>query len=295
MVNATEYLEEERLIVKEGQSWKLTAEIKNVDLGVPDSIRQMVENQLDHLDAVQQHTLEAASVAGAEFLTAAIAAALQEDEIAVEARCDELARHRHLIRDYGAHVLPGGETVNRYGFIHALYRNVLYDRVSAFRRIQLHRQLGEWWEALYGERASEIAAELAMHFELGGKPVQAIEYIQQAAENAIRRFAYREAVILSRRGLQLIDRLPNTTARARQELRLYITLGVPLIATEGYAAPSVGDVYQKARKLCQRLGETPEISQVLWGLWTFHLLRAEMTAAREIAFEFLFPEYLNSI
>jgi len=287
MVNATEYLEEERLIVKEGQSWKLTAEIKNVDLGVPDSIRQMVENQLDHLDAVQQHTLEAASVAGAEFLTAAIAAALQEDETAVEARCDELARHRHLIRDYGAHVLPGGETVNRYGFIHALYRNVLYDRVSAFRRIQLHRQLGEWWEALYGERASEIAAELAMHFELGGKPVQAIEYIQQAAENAIRRFAYREAVILSRRGLQLIDRLPNTTARARQELRLYITLGVPLIATEGYAAPSVGDVYQKARKLCQRLGETPEISQVLWGLWTFHLLRAEMTAAREIAFEFL--------
>jgi predicted ATPase/DNA-binding winged helix-turn-helix (wHTH) protein len=287
MVNAADYLEEQQLIVKEDQAWKLTAEIRNVDLGVPDSIRQMIENQLDHLDPSQQRTLEAASVAGAEFLTAAVAFALQEEGIAVEARCDQLARDRQLIRDYGAHVLPGGETVNRYGFIHALYRNVLYDRVSASRRTQLHRRLGEWWEALYGERASEIAAELAMHFELGGKPVQAIEYIQQAVENAIRRFAYREAVALSRRGLQLVDKLPNTTERARQELQLYITLGVPLIATEGYAAPSVGEVYQKARRLCQRLGETPEISQVLWGLWTFHLLRAEMTTAREIAFEFL--------
>ena len=196
MVNATDYLEKERLIVKADEAWKLTVETRNVDLGVPDSIRQMIEKQLDHLDSLQQRTLEAASVAGAEFSTAAVAVGLGEDVTDVEARCEELARHRQLIRDYGAHVLPGGETVNRYRFIHALYRNVLYDRVSASRRIQLHRRIGEWGEALYGARASEIAAELAMHFELGASPGQAMKYIQQAAENAIRRFAYREAVVL---------------------------------------------------------------------------------------------------
>jgi predicted ATPase len=46
-------------------------------------------------------------------------------------------------------------------------------------------------------------------------------------------------------------------------------------------------VYLKARELCQRLGSTRELSQALWGLWTFHILRAELSTAAEIASEFL--------
>jgi tetratricopeptide (TPR) repeat protein len=71
-------------------------------------------------------------------------------------------------------------------------------------------------------------------------------------------------------------------------LSLQLTLGVPLIATEGYAAPSVGGVYLKARELSQQPGcLTPDISEVLWGLRTYHTLRAEFATAREIAEEFL--------
>jgi tetratricopeptide (TPR) repeat protein len=46
-------------------------------------------------------------------------------------------------------------------------------------------------------------------------------------------------------------------------------------------------VYLKAREICQRLEPTPELSQVLWGLWTFHALRAELSTALGIANEFL--------
>ena len=46
---------------------------------MPDSIKQMIEKQIDHLDADEQRTLEAASVAGAEFSTLAVAAGLGED------------------------------------------------------------------------------------------------------------------------------------------------------------------------------------------------------------------------
>jgi len=60
-----------------------------------------------------------------------------------------------------------------------------------------------------------------------------------------------------------------------------------LIAIEGYAAPDVGSAYARARELCRQLGETPEIPQVLWGVWTFYTLRAELGTAREIAEEFL--------
>ena len=134
-----------------------------------------------------------------------------------------------------------------------------------------------------------------MHFERGANYKQAVKYLQQAAENDIRRFAYREAVALSRRGLELLERLPDTPERARQELWLHVTLGVPLIATEGYAAPDVGSTYTRARELCRQLGETPEISQVLWGLWTFYLVRAELGTAREIAEEFLAPRRTSPV
>jgi predicted ATPase len=147
---------------------KATINIKNVEVGVPESIKQMIEKQLDHLDAEQQRTLEAASVAGAEFSASAAAVGSGEDRATFETRCDELARHRQFIQDCGVQELPSGEAVTRYGFIHALYQNVLYERVSMFRRVQLHRRIGDYEENAYGERAGEIAAELAMHLARQG-------------------------------------------------------------------------------------------------------------------------------
>ena len=46
---------------------------------------------------------------------------------------------------------------------------------------------------------------------------RAAMYLRKTANNAIRRFAYREAVGLARRGLELIATLPNTAERAEQE------------------------------------------------------------------------------
>src|SRR6185295_6881812 len=123
-------------------------EFEKVEVGVPDSIRQMIEKQVGHLDEEQQRTLEAASVAGAEFSMLAVVAGLGEDRVPVEARCDKLARQRHFIQDCGIQELPSGEAVTRYGFIHALYQNVLYERMPASRRVQLHRRIGEQGESL---------------------------------------------------------------------------------------------------------------------------------------------------
>jgi DNA-binding winged helix-turn-helix (wHTH) protein/predicted ATPase len=287
MVSAVDYLVSEGLLVENDEGRELVADIENVEVGVPDSIKQMIEKQVDHLDAEAQRILEAASVAGAEFPTLAVAAGLVEEQSTVEARCEELARQRQFIQTCGAQELPNGESVMRYGFIHTLYQSVLYERVPASRRVQLHRRIGEEGETLYGERAREIAAELAMHFERGANYRQAVKYLQLAAENEILRFGYQEAVGLARRGLELLDRLNDTPERARQELSLQLTLGVPLIATEGYAAPDVGRAYTRARELCQQLGETEAISQVLWGLRTFHTVRGELGTARGIAEELL--------
>jgi predicted ATPase len=94
MVNAANYLLESGLIVQRDNTWELRVDIANVELGVPDNIKQMIERHVDHLDAETQRTLEAASVAGVGFSTPALAAGLEEDPRVVEARCNELARQK---------------------------------------------------------------------------------------------------------------------------------------------------------------------------------------------------------
>ena len=287
MVSTIDYLVSERLIEPHEGGWRMTAPIDTVKVGVPDSVRRLIETQIDRLDARDQRLLEAASVAGAEFAAATVAAALEEELGGVEARCEDLSRRHQFIKECGVQILPSGQPVGRHGFVHAVYRHVLYERVSPSRRIQLHRRIAQRSEEWYGDRASEIAAELAMHFERARDHQQAVHYLHLASVNATQRAAYREAIVLSRRGLELVRTLPDTAERAQQELRLQLSLGVPLITTEGYAAPEVGSLYVTARALCGRLATTPEISQVLWGLWTFHALRAELSTAFEISQEIL--------
>ena len=151
-------------------------------------------------------------------------------------------------------MLANGEAVSRYGFIHALYRNVLYERLSASRCVQLHRRMGEQSERIHGEGAREIAAELAMHFERGANNQKAVKYIQQAANNEIRRFAYRISLCFRVAAWSWLRCCPTPPRAPQQELLLQLTLGVPLVATEGYAAPDVGSVYRKARELWDGLG-----------------------------------------
>ncbi|HEX3248257.1 MAG TPA: AAA family ATPase [Pyrinomonadaceae bacterium] len=287
MINAVDYLVREGAIVDAGAGWVLATEIEKIEVGVPDGIRQMIEKQIERLDPKEQRVLEAASVVGAEFSSLAVVAALGAERSAIEICCDELARRGDFIRDLGVEELPNGEPATRYGFIHALYQNALYARLPVARRAQFHRGIAERGEEVYGERAREIATELAMHFEHARDYKRAAKYLQRAAETAIRRFAYQESIGLARRGLKLLEKLPDTDERAQQELCLQLTLGVPLIVTGGYASEDVGIAYTRARELCQRVGATPDISEALWGLWAFYMVRAELKTAREIAEEFL--------
>src|SRR5262249_53810585 len=150
--------------------------------------------QSKRLLPTEQRILQAASVAGMEFSAAAVAAALETDVAEVEEWCAGLAAQQHFLRRLGISHWPDGTEAERYGFLHGLYQNLWQERGSLGRRKQLHLRIGERQEAAYGDRAGEIAAALAMHFEEGRDYRRALLYRQQAAENAIRRYAHQEAI-----------------------------------------------------------------------------------------------------
>ncbi|MCI0390794.1 MAG: AAA family ATPase [Acidobacteria bacterium] len=208
LVNAVDYLQAEGLIAeRDGQS-RLTVEISELEVGVPENIRQMIERQIERLDREQQRVLEVAAVAGAEFPAIAIAVALERGLTQIEEQCEELERRHLFLRATGVSTLPNGMVTARYGFIHALYQEVLYQRVAAGRRVRLHQLIGEGAEESYGERAGEIAAELAMHFEQGHDYRRAVKYLRQAAQNHTLRYANQEAIDYLIRALGLVGRWP---------------------------------------------------------------------------------------
>ena len=233
--------------------WELATQVGAAADEIPDSLRQMIEKQLERLTPEEQRVLEAASVAGGEFSTAA--AGLEEPQEAVEEQCENLARREQFIRARGTQTLADGTIVGRYGFLHALYQHVLYERLAATRRLRLHRRIGQQEEVAYGARVREYAAELAVHFERGQDYERAIRHLRRAAENAMRRHAYHEAIALLTKGLQLLDFLPDKPERYQQEFALQSLLGAPLLMIKGYGAPEVERCYARARALGQQMGE----------------------------------------
>jgi predicted ATPase len=262
--------------------WEFQAATAAVEVGLPESIHQLIEQQIERLSLEDQRVLEIASAAGTEFSAAAVAAALGDELGAVETRCAGLARRGQFLRATGTSEWPDGTIAARYGFLHALYREVMYERVTAGRRVQLHYRIGEREEQAYGERASEIAAELAVHFERGRDYRRTVQYLEQAAARASQRLVYVEAISHLTRGLELLKTLPDTPDRARQELTLQIALGAPLQLTKGYASPEVEATYTRARELCCQVGDTSQLFSILLGLGRLYLARRQFQTAHEL-------------
>src|SRR6185312_3855195 len=224
VLNVLDNLVARRLIVEQNGRWALSADPDEVALGIPDDVRWIIAAQIERLPAFECALLEVASVAGRAFSAATVAGAARLATKDVERTLTALARQERFVR------LSGG----RFEFDHDLYRDVLYERVPSARRALLHREVAEREEASYGERACEIAAELAMHFEWSGDIRRAGMYLQQAAENAQSRSAFTEARTNFQKALTLLQYEPTSRDRTEREINLWIGLGAASMAARGW-------------------------------------------------------------
>jgi predicted ATPase len=87
--------------------------------------------------------------------------------------------------------------------------------------------------------------------------------------------------------MDLLHRQPDSPERIQRELLLQLAVGPALIAVKGVAAPEVERAYARARELCVRLDDSPELFRALFGLWIVYLVRAELRTAYELAEQLL--------
>jgi predicted ATPase len=158
--------------------WESTVVLDTATVGVPETLRHLIEQQFERLGPADQAVLEAASVAGVDFSAAAVAAGLGISVEDVDIRCARLARQGQFVQEHGTVTWPNGPVATRYRFGHALYQEVVYDRIPVGCRTRLHQRIGAWQEQAYGACSGERATELAMHFERGQEYRRAVRYLQ---------------------------------------------------------------------------------------------------------------------
>jgi len=267
--------------------WKLEGDAAAVSATTPISIRQLVARQRDRLPDEDRRLLEAASVAGSEFSSSELAAALEWDVADVEERSLRLADREQFLRLEGTFEWPDGTEAMRFRFLHEVYREIWRERVPASLRRAWHARIGECQERACGDAAAEIASGLAEHFERGGDYRRAVTYHEHASRQAVRQGARVEARAHLDQALRLLARLPDSPERQRQELRLQIDLGGLLSVTEGYASGGTEAAYSRARDICAEVGDIPEVFQTIFGLCRFFWMKGDLDTARDLAEQLL--------
>ena len=180
LVTLVQALVERGVLHEHDGCWTVQEELEALALEVPESLRQLLEQQITRLPPEAQRVLEVASVAGVEFVAAAVAAGLEADAATVEEHCEALVGQQ-LLRPLGVTTWPNGTVATRYAFVHALYQQVVYERLGAGRRVRLHQRLGECLETAYGAQARRDRRRTGGALCARPGYQRAVHYLHQAA------------------------------------------------------------------------------------------------------------------
>ena len=174
-----------------------------------------------------------------------------------------------------------------YIFKHALTQEVAYNSLLIERRKQLHERAGQALESLFAGQLEDHLDELAHHYSRSDNIAKAVEYLGQAGQQAAQRSSYSEAMSRFTAAIDLLQKLPDSPERSQRELLLQLALGPALNVLRGFAAPETERAFTRARELCERLGDPPELSPALFGLGAMHLVRGDLRKASRLAEQLL--------
>ena len=243
-------------------------------LTIPSTLQDSLMARLDRHPEVKE-VAQLGAVLGREFTYETLKVLIPLEDTTLQDRLTQLVEAELLFQ-------RGRPPRAKYIFKHALIQDVAYASLLKSTRQHYHQQIAELFEHQFPDIVETQPEVLAHHYTEAGLAEQAIPYWQQAGQRAVARSANVEAISHVTKGLDVLQTLPVSVERTQQELALHIALGVPLQTTKGWGDPELEKAYGRARELCQQQEETPQLPFVLFGLWSFYLVRADYKTALEL-------------
>lgn len=161
-------------------------------LAVPDSLYQMIQSRIDHLDYASpgaRRVLWLASVLGLTFTS--------EDlrQIFVRSGRDqaEFQRHFRILRNAAMFRDPvakvGTDSPPPFKFRHGLVQQVAYENMPTYHRRQYHQEVGQWLEIKHQTAPTGYYETLAHHFAQARVWDKAFHYYSLAGQRDARIYA----------------------------------------------------------------------------------------------------------
>jgi class 3 adenylate cyclase/predicted ATPase/ABC-type transport system involved in cytochrome c biogenesis ATPase subunit len=261
------------ILVEDADGYRLDGPLP--PLAIPETLQDSLMARLDRLASVREIAQIGAAI-GREFSYSLVHALVAREESALKHALAQLEQAELVFRR--------GEPPDAvYSFKHALVRDAAHESLLKSRRQQLHGQIARALEQRFADTVATQPEIVAQHFTEAGLVEAAIDYWLKAGHLALSRSANAEAVKHLKQGIELTRSLAPSPERVRKELDFYLALGPAVAATEGDAAPETLRVFSHARDLLGEGGTLTEQMTVLWGAYLAHSMRAEYTAALEVA------------
>ena len=194
--------------------WNLRGSL--LELGLPQSVREVVGRRVERLGDEAARMLGMAAVIGRDFELELLQRTVDHDD---EELLDLLegAVEASVIAE--SQLAPG-----RFTFTHALFNHTLYEGLGTTRRARMHRRVAEALEELYGDDPGTRLCELATHWGQATVAIdagKAVDYSRRAGEHALEELAPDEALRWFTTALELLPE-PHDVA---ERCRLLIGLG----------------------------------------------------------------------
>jgi serine phosphatase RsbU (regulator of sigma subunit) len=244
---------------------------------LPATLQELVMARIDRM-SINCEVAQFAAIVGREFDFELLAAVVAIDEQTLRSELDKLVTA-------GILYTKGEPAARVYVFRHVLLEEALRSTIGESTRQQFHQRVAEVIEARFAQLAETEPELLAAHFTEAEVINKAIDYLLKAGLRSRDRFAQVEAISHLTKGLDLLETLEASPERDARELELLVPLGTAYIASRGYAAPEVGAIFQRARVLCERVGETAQLFAMMWGNFAFHIVRGDFRICSELAEE----------
>ncbi|MCZ6811536.1 MAG: AAA family ATPase, partial [Planctomycetota bacterium] len=249
------------------------------EITIPATLQDSLMARLDRLPTIRE-VAQLGAVLGREFAYEMLQAITSLEETILQEGLDQLVGAELLYR-------RGRPPRAKYVFKHALVQDAAYQSLLKRTRQNYHGQVAALLKSRFPDIVQTQPELVAHHYTEAGLAEQAVDHWYKAGQQAAQHSAHLEAIGHLRKGLEVLTTLPESAQRDRQELTLQTTLGPALMATKGYGALEAREAYIRARELCEQVGESTELFTVVWGLFAYHLVRAEYHDAQELAEQLL--------
>lgn len=274
------FVEEFTRMFQETEALASTAESKRQDLhAIPATLQDLVMDRLDRM-ASNREVVQLGATLGREFSYEVLAAVSPLDEPTLQGELAKLVQAELLFQ-------KGRLPKCTFLFKHALLEDAAYNSMVKNRRQQFHQRIAEVLESKFPETAANKPELLARHFSEAGLTRQGIDYWLKAGQHARERSADLESIDHLTRGLEQVELLKPGPERDGLELQFQAPLGTGYLSTRGYAAPEVGPIFRRARELCEKVGQPPQLFAVMWGAWAWHVVRGDFRLCMDLGAEAL--------